>query len=167
MPSTTVWFCCNCGFGPCNVSIDYFCPSCQEKRCYNCKTSKISNRYNYALPGEAEANPFPEVSTAARFNPNTYNISPSPRPFTLPHQQLEVASLALAPTQIPPICLHAGHQHSTDGPSIGEIFQHGGLINSCPVKYYCCNCGDGPKLYANQPVCVSCHHHVCSYCETA
>jgi hypothetical protein len=167
MPSTTVWYCCSCGFGPCNESIDYFCPNCQERRCNGCKTSRISNRYNYRLPGEAEINPYPEAFAAVSFTANTYNITTSLRPFTPPHQHLERASLALTPTQVPPTCLRTAHQHSTDSPSIGEIFQHGGLKNSHPNAYYCCNCNDGPKLYDNQPRCVSCSHVCCSYCRPA
>ena len=33
--------------------------------------------------------------------------------------------------------------------------------------YVCCKCGDGPKLFANQPSCVNCGHIVCEYCIPA
>jgi hypothetical protein len=168
MPSTTVWYCCECGYGPCNISIDVFCPDCQRQRCGGCKISRISNRYNYnyQLHGLAEINPYPEAFKAVNLNTNAYNLDPSPRPFNLPLEHLEGASLALTPTQIPPTCFGTGHQHSTDGPSIGDIFQHEGLINNCPVTYYCCQCKDGPKLYVNQPVCVNCNHRACSLCTS-
>jgi hypothetical protein len=162
MPSTKVWYCCDCGFGPWNESIDYFCPNCQARRCSNCKASKISNRYNYGLPGEPEVNPFPEVFTAAGFDTNT-----SSRPFNLPQIHHEKISETLRPPRILPTYFGTGHQHSTDRPSISDIFQYGGLINSHPNAYYCCSCNDGPKLYENQPRCVNCSHFVCSHCRPA
>lgn len=41
MPSTNVWYCCGCGFGPCNSFIDQYCPNCQALRCTGCKTTSI------------------------------------------------------------------------------------------------------------------------------
>ncbi|KAL3468633.1 hypothetical protein BJX64DRAFT_10908 [Aspergillus heterothallicus] len=32
------------------------------------------------------------------------------------------------------------------------------------VMYICCQCGDGPKLFANQPLCCSCNHKPCNIC---
>uniref|UniRef100_A0A093UVB6 Synaptotagmin-like protein 4 n=1 Tax=Talaromyces marneffei PM1 TaxID=1077442 RepID=A0A093UVB6_TALMA len=167
MPSTTVWYCCGCGYGPCNYSIDDYCPDCQRRRCGACKIARISNRYNYSyqLQGVAETNPYPEVFTAAGFDTNTYDIHPLLRPFKPSHGHHERISLALRPSQLPPTLLDTGHQVLTDSPSIGDIFQHGGLKNSRPVTYYCCQCNDGPKLYANQPRCVSCNHVVCGNCK--
>lgn len=169
MPSTTVWYCCQCGFGPCNDSIDYFCPNCQVKRCYGCETSRISNRCNYGLPGEAEVNPIPEVFAAAGFNTNTYNKDASLRPFNIPQKHHEkISEDSLRPPQGPPTCLGAGDQHSTGSPSISDIFQHGGLTKNRPSSYYyCCQCRDGPKLYDLQPVCINCDHKICRYCEAA
>lgn len=168
MPSTRVWYCCSCGFGPCNESIDYFCPNCQARRCHNCTASKISNRYNYGLTGEAESNPYPKAFTPAGFNTKACNINPPSQPFSLPQQHLERAPLALMPTQSPPTCLATGHQHSANGPSIGDIFQHGGLSKKSPSSYYyCCQCHDGPKLYDLQPVCINCDHRICRSCKPA
>lgn len=31
--------------------------------------------------------------------------------------------------------------------------------------YVCCGCGDGPKVWDNNPVCVICHHVACGDCE--
>ncbi|PYI08090.1 hypothetical protein BO78DRAFT_417109 [Aspergillus sclerotiicarbonarius CBS 121057] len=36
-----------------------------------------------------------------------------------------------------------------------------------PNLYFCCQCGDGPKLYQNQPQCRVCHHIACSSCKPA
>ncbi|PYI02442.1 hypothetical protein BO78DRAFT_223425 [Aspergillus sclerotiicarbonarius CBS 121057] len=33
--------------------------------------------------------------------------------------------------------------------------------------YFCCQCGDGPKLIQNQPQCVVCRHIACSSCKPA
>lgn len=167
MPSITVWYCCSCGFGPCNDSLDYFCPSCQERRCYNCKTSRISNRYGYGLPREVETNPYPKASTSTGFNPNAYNVNAPSLPFNISQQHLEGTSLTLTPTQRPPTCLATGHRHLADGPSISAILQHGGLTKKSPSSYYCCQCHDGPKLYDVQPVCINCDHQACSSCTPA
>ncbi|PWY63683.1 hypothetical protein BO83DRAFT_382535 [Aspergillus eucalypticola CBS 122712] len=34
-----------------------------------------------------------------------------------------------------------------------------------PTLYFCCQCGDGPKAWGNQPRCVLCQHSICSYCK--
>ncbi|RAL06067.1 uncharacterized protein BO80DRAFT_420377 [Aspergillus ibericus CBS 121593] len=36
-----------------------------------------------------------------------------------------------------------------------------------PYLYYCCQCGDGPKLWENQPWCILCRHRACSGCKPA
>lgn len=167
MPSTIVWYCCACGFGPCNNSLDSSCPSCHVDRCYNCRTAKISNRYNCGLPGDAEASLFHKAYTYAGPNADAYNISPPSAPFNPPQQHLERASLALTPNQRPPTCFHTGNHHSAENPSIGEIFKHGGLINSSPITWYCCQCNDGPKLYDIQVSCINCDHVICSFCKSA
>ncbi|KAL4791578.1 hypothetical protein BDV19DRAFT_370165 [Aspergillus venezuelensis] len=32
---------------------------------------------------------------------------------------------------------------------------------SSAAMWICCACGDGPKVFANQPVCVACNHAAC------
>ncbi|KAL3482144.1 hypothetical protein BJX99DRAFT_217433 [Aspergillus californicus] len=29
------------------------------------------------------------------------------------------------------------------------------------TMWICCQCGDGPKVYINQSICIECHHHSC------
>ncbi|PYH31486.1 uncharacterized protein BO87DRAFT_126440 [Aspergillus neoniger CBS 115656] len=36
-----------------------------------------------------------------------------------------------------------------------------------PTLYFCCQCGDGPKLWDRQPRCVICQHSICGYCKPA
>ncbi|OJI79348.1 hypothetical protein ASPTUDRAFT_47947 [Aspergillus tubingensis CBS 134.48] len=36
-----------------------------------------------------------------------------------------------------------------------------------PTLYFCCQCGDGPKLWDRQPRCVICSHSICGYCMPA
>ncbi|PYH50205.1 uncharacterized protein BO96DRAFT_248526 [Aspergillus niger CBS 101883] len=36
-----------------------------------------------------------------------------------------------------------------------------------PTLYFCCQCGDGPKSWDNQPRCAICNHNICGYCMPA
>ncbi|CAI7567912.1 unnamed protein product [Penicillium discolor] len=38
-------------------------------------------------------------------------------------------------------------------------------MSSLTYLYICCGCGDGPKVYNHQPICVPCNHQACGNCE--
>ncbi|KAL4961804.1 uncharacterized protein BDV14DRAFT_179686 [Aspergillus stella-maris] len=90
-----------------------------------------------------------------------------PYSYNVPSQTLESyqplpAALDMETSLVEHIPCSPRHHHS-----------HGhGLNGSHRPNYYssahmwvCCGCGDGPKLYSNQTVCVICSHSACSYCE--
>ncbi|KAK1580330.1 uncharacterized protein LY79DRAFT_561967 [Colletotrichum navitas] len=43
----SVWYCDACHYGPCNPSIDMYCPNCKHQRCGGCTTEVITQRSDH------------------------------------------------------------------------------------------------------------------------
>ncbi|KAL4904522.1 hypothetical protein BDW74DRAFT_154047 [Aspergillus multicolor] len=82
----------------------------------------------------------------------------------------------IAPSSVPetyrPLSALSG-SFDMDAASVEHVRRshHGHINDQFRPKYFsetdmyvCCNCGDGPKVYSHNPVCVQCHHHACSAC---
>ncbi|KAL2849190.1 hypothetical protein BJY01DRAFT_210806 [Aspergillus pseudoustus] len=53
------------------------------------------------------------------------------------------------------------HRHFLSSYDNGSVRRHN---YSYPEMYICCQCGDGPKIWGNQPICVICQHQACDVC---
>lgn len=159
MPSNNVWYCCRCGDGPLNLEIIDVCPICSEKRCPDCSEEKISSRAAFSsMSGEPDlgVNPYPGVSQTMLSNKNTIGSSRyMSGSFNCYHRLNILFSLALS--QTPSIVHPIVHNRL----SIKDIIYGGGNINNHPHVWYCCQCGDGPKLAVNNVICTECEHGPC------
>ncbi|KAI1332484.1 hypothetical protein F5Y16DRAFT_357909 [Xylariaceae sp. FL0255] len=73
---TSVWYCCNCSYGPNNLTLDEHCPHCLVLRCGNCRTQNVKqrkSRKNVELPGpkspERRQNVVTEAATSTPAQP--------------------------------------------------------------------------------------------------
>lgn len=170
MPSTTVWYCCKCLYGPLNDIIDLTCPNCHSDRCRSCETTTISQRYCYQNQEMAGTSLYPEVSRVSgyAFAADKLDLAAA-RPFEIQTESCQERSpLVTAPLTSPTWvnCSHLVPSMEAPPPS-RDIFRHGGRANKCPYSYYCCQCNSGPNLYDIQPACVSCDHKACAFCRAA
>lgn len=143
-----VWYCCDCSAGPHRLGLDDICLQCDQPRCSNC-----------------------HIDTQDTVSHHCHELSPYAHAPAPQHSQVSGNPVAKMPTFLgcnQPILrgsLHHSHtlQHGMPGinnqDSRGTV-SHGSL-------YFCCQCGDGPKLWDNQPRCVICDHNICGYCKPA
>lgn len=145
----TLWYCCECNFGPHNSALHDACINCGNQRCDECVDEKVSMRLNDLSNSPShchhETSPYPSVvaiNTAHALSLDTKQIAP-----------VRTADLP----QVRPL--------SGPGPAVLASPLGGGLkLYNQTYMYVCCNCNDGPKVYDVQPVCVICHHKACSGC---
>ncbi|KAH8701847.1 hypothetical protein BGW36DRAFT_371678 [Talaromyces proteolyticus] len=153
MPYTTVWYCCNCSYGPCNLELDIACPMCGTRRCDGCKIEVMNSVYSTFPPAQGPIRPSMELSqTCNTFLPTCNSIHHS--------EGLSIPTFS-AVGRLPFIA-------ESGTASAYNIFGHSGLLRQLPNNYYyCCQCNDGPKMYDNQPQCVNCCHTICFNCRAA
>lgn len=145
MPSPiAVWFCCQCLFGPNNVSIDLHCPSCGETRCYMCNC-------DYGYPKDnLTMSQYPATKNAMNTDyPDTDpdHCSTDTRYCHKSHSQSDIHDTS--PTNK---CAY-GDDYDGYGPKT--------------YYYYCCQCNNGPKIWNHEIICIDCHHEACAYCLKA
>ncbi|RAK98836.1 uncharacterized protein BO80DRAFT_146037 [Aspergillus ibericus CBS 121593] len=146
---SALWYCCECSCGPHQIGLDTACTQCGEPRCEDC--SMDTQHPATSLHHCHETSPYPQA--------------PAPRPSS-PSMNLaaNMASLRGCNTLQRPTLYHADvRQHYM--PSVNSQQLQGTVGHS--NLYFCCQCGDGPKLYQNQPKCVICNHAVCQSCKPA
>jgi hypothetical protein len=157
MPESSVWYCCKCKLGPWNITLDVSCPNCDEPRCFQCDKESVdmhtasqmlSHRQNFSSIG------------------NTHTCNKLQPAETLCNQPVHLERTCIAPSLTPtarrPLMPEPQAMHTYN------IFNFGGLLRQMPSNfYYCCQCNDGPKMYENQPMCVSCCHTICYNCRPA
>lgn len=156
MPSTSVWYCCKCNLGPWNVMLDDYCPSCSAVRCCDCLMESVDMHTAFQTLSHRQQSPM------SIGNPHACNKLASCETLRNRSDSLERASIS-SMTPIARPLLREPHAMDTY-----NIFNYGGLLRQMPSNYYyCCQCNDGPKMYENQPMCVSCCHTICHDCRPA
>ncbi|KAJ5913343.1 hypothetical protein N7504_002226 [Penicillium tannophilum] len=146
MPS--LWYCCECSFGPHNAAIHAACISCTRRRCSSCREEKVQDSLHIHSSSHSchETSPYP---TAVNFNaahiPSLDTRSMLPAGIDLPQIRSLRPGLAAPPTY----SALGGMQATT---------------YSQTYMYICCQCKDGPKVYNHQPRCIECQHVACSSC---
>ncbi|KAJ5461691.1 uncharacterized protein N7458_003243 [Penicillium daleae] len=145
----TLWYCCGCNFGPFDSDLYDSCINCGQRACSECPREKV-NISNYNHPHSAhgchESSPYPSV---VAFN-TAHTVA-------LDTKTMSATGLG---------DLHTIRSLSRRMP-LNMASPFPGAVNfySQTYMYICCKCGDGPKVYNNQPRCVSCDHEACSRCE--
>lgn len=143
----SLWYCCECNFGPHNSALYEACIGCGERRCGTCVEEKVYDAlrtHSHAHNHCHETSPYP--SAVAIDTAHTLSLNTKSMPIALPGLAgiRPLSRLRPAPAASP----FAGPAH----------------MYSQAYIYICCKCGDGPKLWDNQPSCVSCEHVACGNC---
>ncbi|KAJ5134182.1 hypothetical protein N7448_000796 [Penicillium atrosanguineum] len=140
----SLWYCCDCSFGPHNAALYDSCVNCQRRRCVECVEEKAAdglNTHNHAHCHESS--PYPSVASFNPVRPMSHKTMPAiPTPDLPGVRPLYRAAPALLATS-----LGATTNYYTE-----------------TYMYICCNCNDGPKVFNVQPVCVVCNHVACDSC---
>ncbi|KAJ5619352.1 hypothetical protein N7510_003336 [Penicillium lagena] len=150
---SSVWYCCECSFGPHNGDLYDSCISCGRTRCSLCDEEKISRRMlaaSHSLPHL----PSPYAVAAASLDGSQtfcYKSKATPS-----YTELLEDEPRLRPLERDSLITHPA--------SSTAIPVHGMQSCSDTYMYICCQCDDGPKVYNHQPQCVVCDHDACSLC---
>ncbi|RAL08599.1 uncharacterized protein BO97DRAFT_408273 [Aspergillus homomorphus CBS 101889] len=142
------WTCCTCLHGLHQIDLHTECLQCGESRCPNCPVD--SRDMEMSLYTCHEMSPYPSTPAhsvcahsldSLAMVPSRLNCrAPSPQP-------MSVFSDVRRPL----------HELAGQALPADRTQTRGNL-------YFCCQCGDGPKLYQNQPRCVMCQHVACANC---
>ncbi|PYI19496.1 hypothetical protein BO86DRAFT_208706 [Aspergillus japonicus CBS 114.51] len=145
------WTCCTCLHGLHQIDLHTECLQCGHQRCPSCP---VDNRdADMSLHSCHEMSPYPSAPAHSvcahsldaprhRHVPSMMDCrNPIPQPLTV-----------FGDVRRPCLQDVAGQRLPED-----RAQTRGNL-------YFCCQCGDGPKLYQNQPRCVMCQHVACSNC---
>ncbi|KAJ5906882.1 uncharacterized protein N7473_003798 [Penicillium subrubescens] len=147
---TTLWFCCGCNFGPFNSDLYDSCINCGKYACSMCTREKVTynsntHNHNHAAHGCHESSPYPSVV-------------PIDTAHTLSLQTKTMAATGLGD-------LHSIRSLSRRMPlAMASPFPGAVQFYTQTYMYICCQCGDGPKVYNNQPRCIGCDHEACGSC---
>lgn len=146
MPS--LWYCCECSFGPHNAALYVSCISCNARRCGSCREEKVQDSLHTHSSSHSchETSPYPTAINLNTTHMPSLDTQPMlPAGIDLP----QIRSLRPGLAVPPPYIALAGLQATT---------------YSQTYMYICCNCNDGPKVYNVQPKCIECNHVACSNC---
>ncbi|PYH98498.1 hypothetical protein BO71DRAFT_395278 [Aspergillus ellipticus CBS 707.79] len=143
-----LWYCCDCSHGPHQVGLQRACAQCGEERCPDCPLDTQDSATSVHTCHEMS--PYPSAPAPQGREPSLNTVANMPS-ITGYAQSLRQPSLSHR---------HVHIQHGMPGKDSRGIVGHASL-------YYCCQCGDGPKIYEHQPRCVLCQHVVCSGCKPA
>lgn len=149
MSSHTNWYCGHCDHGPMRVPIDQHCVNCYRQ---------IDEYARYERVGTPRTSSR-ELPPAQHPEPSTIEGFPSDS------VKLESSTAVTSQGEMPTDSNHHRRRRPT-----GDHFDSRGLGRFyCPVaastKWYCCQCGDGPKNISVEPMCVGCQHPMCSSCR--
>ncbi|KAJ5665501.1 uncharacterized protein N7477_007949 [Penicillium maclennaniae] len=140
----SLWYCCDCSFGPHNSALYESCVNCQRRRCPACAEEKAADSLNTHNHTHChETSPYPSVAsfrTARTMSLQTVPAIPTP---DLP--------------SVRPLHRAAPAMHA---PPVGTTTNY----YTQTYMYICCHCNDGPKVYNVQPVCIVCNHQACGSC---
>lgn len=139
------WYCCDCQFGPHSFDLHNACLECGTMRCDDCsmETTSFDSSTIHSCSNEVPAYPSIPSQSCHGTSLNQLRTMPS--------------ATGLSTTFSPGLSL------SRDAGSP----VHGVKVYGATYMYFCCQCGDGPKVYNHQPQCVMCDHVVCSCCKPA
>ncbi|OJJ48354.1 hypothetical protein ASPZODRAFT_14495 [Penicilliopsis zonata CBS 506.65] len=151
MPYTTFWYCCHCDYGPHELRYDH-CVDCHRKRCGNCRVQKTQTGTDNHHSHDA--------------------VSPCPSAvLDMGHSHFEhgLKDSTSSPKAVPDDVFRP----SARGPLVNDLAQANFMelvapsahVCSTTYLYFCCECGDGPKVYDHQQRCVICDHVACEYCK--
>ncbi|CEJ60202.1 hypothetical protein PMG11_08786 [Penicillium brasilianum] len=148
----TLWYCCGCNFGPFNADLYDSCINCGKYACSMCTREKVTNSnydhtsHFHAAHGCHESSPYPSAVTMG------------------PPHSVSLQTKAMAATGLGD--LHSIRSLSRRMPlALASPFPGAMQCYTETYMYICCRCGDGPKVYNNQPRCVCCNHEACGDCE--
>ncbi|KAL2013694.1 hypothetical protein VTN00DRAFT_1219 [Thermoascus crustaceus] len=145
MGKSALWYCCKCNYGPHEPAIHAACIDCGAERCHLCRVEV--------------------TKTAASRDCDPISPYPSAPIFSPRNPENDVTTFASFGNGLPSV---------PDRLSVNTVLLSRSLPTefSAPVRthgptymYICCNCGDGPKVYKNQPRCIMCEHTACENCE--
>ncbi|KAJ5689507.1 hypothetical protein N7462_003899 [Penicillium macrosclerotiorum] len=153
--SSTVWYCCECNFGPHNSDLYDACISCGREHCYRCVEEKVIGS-NYA---HSHSNAHASHGTSAY-------------PSAVAGHTAGMLSLEATPEAITPV---KPMSLGTDLASIRNLSRPKQATSASPFNgpvpvyghtymYICCRCNDGPKVFEVQPKCIVCDHQACGTC---
>lgn len=138
LPEPTHWYCHKCGYGPMLRELYVVCMKCEHRGCNECTGATLSS---CAEPTYTGSQPTRESSTQGE---EVYRCTPSEDPLKAN------------------VTVGGSHPLAPFGPS-GYMAPPG-----TPYYYwYCCRCGDGPYLVANNAACHTntCQHPRCGNCK--
>ncbi|KAJ5104938.1 hypothetical protein NUU61_002285 [Penicillium alfredii] len=151
MPS--LWYCCECSFGPHNSALYDACIQCGNTRCTRCLEEKISLKMNMNnTPCCHTTSPYPAIAALDPSRP--VSPSSSPRPLLPLPSTMDLTALPHVRSSL----LHEDQTRFSPA-SVGPTH-----LYSQTYMYICCKCNDGPKVYNHQPRCVVCSHEACGGC---
>ena len=134
----TVYYCCNCRYGPQLVSLYPSCINCEHHSCIHCETGATDNI------SDREIAPTTLVAeTIVRAGADAFSDVNATFPRSAP---VVSAMLQLTPAVRGPFS--SKDQPTDEG-----------------VDWYCCSCGDGPHSVAILDGCSNCDHWKCSGCS--
>lgn len=149
----SLWYCCECNFGPHNSALYDACIGCGERRCGVCVEEKVYD----ALRTHSHA------GVHAHAHNHCHETSPYPSAVAIDTAQALSLNTKSMPIALPDLAgirpLSRLRPAQAASPFAGPAHMY-----SQTFIYICCRCGDGPKLWENQPSCVSCEHVACGNC---
>lgn len=146
MGKSALWYCCNCHYGPHDPAIHAACINCGVKRCDFCPVEVTKNASSRDCD---PISPYPSAPIFSPQIPKSYDATFASFGNGLPSvpDRLSANTVLLnrsLPTEFSaPVRTHGPPTH----------------------MYICCKCGDGPKIFENQPRCIMCEHTACPNCE--
>ncbi|PYH48943.1 uncharacterized protein BP01DRAFT_116753 [Aspergillus saccharolyticus JOP 1030-1] len=143
------WTCCTCLHGLHQIDVHTECLQCGEARCPNCPID--SRDADMSLHSCHEISPYP-ATTAHSVCSHSLEVVRHMPPITESRSSILQPLPVFDDVRRPRLQELAGH------PLQNFQMQTRGNL------YFCCRCGDGPKVYENQPKCINCEHVVCSNC---
>ncbi|OQE19385.1 hypothetical protein PENSTE_c015G06824 [Penicillium steckii] len=144
----SLWYCCECSFGPHNSALYDACINCGEQRCTFCNEEKAYDGdclNSHTHSHSHGPSPYPamvKLNTARTLSHNTQSMPVALpdlvgiRPLSRPQPTTQMSSSLGGPAHV--------HGHTS--------------------MYVCCQCNDGPKVWDQQPRCVICQHDACGNC---
>ena len=116
--------CRSCGLCLCAmIPTDYFCPNCQERRCYGSPDLKDIKPLQLSVARRSGDQFLSEAFAAVSLTANTYNITPSSRPVHSPTSTSGESFFGIdAYSSTSDMPWNGPSRSLTDSPSIGEYF---------------------------------------------
>ncbi|KAJ5518198.1 hypothetical protein LT330_005900 [Penicillium expansum] len=147
----SLWYCCNCNFGPHNSSLYDACIQCGTHRCARCVNEKLSDN----MSGHSHSHSHSHNSNPISAYPTAVSMHSPPTP------TLKTTAMSIVVPELPGL----RPLPRADCTGISSASLPGTRQHAPTYMYICCECGDGPKVFNVQPKCVVCNHAACGNCE--